>query len=65
MREIERDRKERNIKKIEREKEKEITTDRYMDEWRQREMKDKRTKNVKLTGIQTRLTLLVAGRSVV
>ena len=56
--------KKRNIKKIEREKEKEITTDRYMDEWKQRERKDKRSKNVKLTGIQTPLTLLLAGRSV-
>ena len=36
-----------------------------MDEWKQRERKDKRTKNVKLTGIQTPLTLLLAGRSVV
>ena len=57
--------KRRNIKKIEREKEKEITTDRYMYEWKQREGKDKRNKNVKLTGIQTPLTLLLAGRSVV
>jgi len=43
----------RNVKKTEREKEKEVTNDRYMDEWKQRERKDKRTKNVKLTGIQT------------
>ena len=57
--------KKRNIKKIEREKEKEITTDRYMDEWKQRERKDKRTKNVKLTGIRTPSTLLLAGRGVV
>ena len=64
MREIERDKK-RNIKRTEREKEKEITTDRYMDEWKQRERKGKRNKNVKLTGIQTPLTLLMAGRSVV
>jgi len=57
--------KRRNIKKIEREKEKEITTDRYRYEWKQREGKDKRNKNVKLTGIQTPLTLLLAGRRVV
>ena len=56
---------ERNIKKIEREKEKEVTNDRYMDEWKQRERKDKRTKNVKLTGIQTHLTPLLAVISVV
>jgi len=54
----------RNIKRIEREKEKEIAIDRYMDEWKQRERKDKRTRNVKLTRIQTHLTLLLAGRSV-
>ena len=57
--------KKRNIKKIEREKEKEITTDRYMDEWKQRERKYKRTRNVKLTGIRTPSTLLLAGRGVV
>ena len=57
--------KKRNIKKIEREKEKEIASDRYMDEWKQRERKYKRTKNVKLTGIRTPSTLLLAGRGVV
>lgn len=42
------------------EKEKEIT-DRYMDEWKQRERNDKRTKNTKLTGILSAFNTAVGG----